>query len=323
MKFRYIPCLAFLLSIYSTPLSARHWHVSNLPGVYADFTTLQSAHDAADVATADTLYIEPSANNYGSLNWTKKLVIIGNGYFLGSGNSPVQANTTTAAVTGITINHSADGSVIMGCQVNSITFAENVHQVIVARNLVSSIDFVANNPGANNYILQNYLGSINAGYYKNTFIENNFTTYITTYDLSGSTIKNNVILSGLSVYNANLVDNIICSGDVNLHDSSTAFNNICAGSNLGNTNGNQPNIDMNTVFLCWNPCNEYQNDTRFQLSPGSPAIGAGHDGGNCGMFDGDYPYVLSGIPPVPSIYYLDTRVNENSVDVRLKARAND
>jgi hypothetical protein len=50
--------------------SAKIWRV-NSAGLPADFTTIQAAHDAANVLAGDTLHIEPSTVSYGALVSTK------------------------------------------------------------------------------------------------------------------------------------------------------------------------------------------------------------------------------------------------------------
>ena len=45
-------------------------------------------------------------------------------------------------------------------------------------------------------------------------------------------------------------------------------------------------------------------DGQWQLAQGSPAIGAGISGEDAGMFGGDAPYVLSGIPGIPRITFV-------------------
>jgi hypothetical protein len=53
--------------------SGKTWRVNNNPGISADFTTAQVAHDAA--SAGDTIHLEPSLTNYGGLNITKKLAV--------------------------------------------------------------------------------------------------------------------------------------------------------------------------------------------------------------------------------------------------------
>ncbi len=54
---------------------------------------------------------------------------------------------------------------------------------------------------------------------------------------------------------------------------------------------------MTTVFITGG-----STDGKYQLKEGSPAKGGGLNGVDCGVFGGSTPYVLSGIPPGPSIY---------------------
>ena len=66
-------------------------------------------------------------------------------------------------------------------------------------------------------------------------------------------------------------------------------------------------------------------DYGLVLKTGSPAIGAGMNGVDCGIFGGNQPYVLSGIPPIPSIFEINyTAVGSSAVpiQVNLKAKTN-
>ena len=61
---------------------------------------------------------------------------------------------------------------------------------------------------------------------------------------------------------------------------------------------------MSTVFVDY----DLYIDNGYILTPDSPAIGAGANGGDCGMFSSDYdgnPYILSGMPAIPAIYEID------------------
>jgi len=79
---------------------------------------------------------------------------------------------------------------------------------------------------------------------------------------------------------------------------------------------------MTTVFV---DSGSVSTDGDWQLRSGSPAIGAGLDGVDCGMFGGSTPYVLSGIPAIPSIYYFiapGSASGAEGLQVEIKARAN-
>ena len=83
---RSIIMLAFIsLSLHASATVRR---VNSAPGSSAAYSTVQAAHDAA--SPNDTLYLEASAFGYGILSATKKLVILGSGYFL-SQNPQTQA----------------------------------------------------------------------------------------------------------------------------------------------------------------------------------------------------------------------------------------
>ncbi|MEO8417018.1 MAG: hypothetical protein ABI472_25365 [Ginsengibacter sp.] len=52
-------------------------------------------------------------------------------------------------------------------------------------------------------------------------------------------------------------------------------------------------------------------DARFQLKAGSPALTAGALGTAIGMFTGNYPYKLSTLPSIPSVYLLSSPQGNN------------
>ena len=74
---------------------------------------------------------------------------------------------------------------------------------------------------------------------------------------------------------------------------------------------------MNTVFA-----GTGSTDGQWQLASGSPAIGTGTNGTDIGMFGGDDPYVLSGLPQIPAIYkFLGSSVGSQSIDVEVKIKS--
>ena len=98
----------------------------------------------------------------------------------------------------------------------------------------------------------------------------------------------------------------------------TIKNNISTnGIRLPVGNGNLNSVDIADVFeLTGSP------DGQFKLKAGSPAIGAGADGYDIGMFSGPMPYILSGLPPVPIITQLQVPpVVQDGADVPVTIRA--
>jgi hypothetical protein len=97
--------------------SAKIWRVNNT-GVPADFTTAQAANNSGSVLTGDTLHFEPSGLSYGNLFLTKGLVLIGNGFYLGTSaansNPDLQANTGTSKIDNLYYQTGSDNSVVEG-----------------------------------------------------------------------------------------------------------------------------------------------------------------------------------------------------------------
>jgi len=65
-------------------------------------------------------------------------------------------------------------------------------------------------------------------------------------------------------------------------------------------------------------------DGQWQLERGSPALETGINGEDVGMFGGSSPYMLSGIPSLPHIYFLSAPSVGSATDglqVRLKVKS--
>lgn len=111
-------------------------------------------------------------------------------------------------------------------------------------------------------------------------------------------VENNVIFGNMTVHNCTFANNILRDGSFT-SSNSLILHNIGNSMQFGNEDGNQSNVNINNVFV-----GVGSTDGRWQLKEGSPAIGTGVNGEDCGMFGGFRPYVLSGIPAIPSIYRL-------------------
>ena len=102
--------LVGIFCFLSTPVNAKIWRVNNRSGMAADFTTAQAAHNGS--TAGDTVYFEPSATTYGDLTATKKLILVGPGYFLNE-NPETQANLTNAILGSVLFNKIAGLSDIL------------------------------------------------------------------------------------------------------------------------------------------------------------------------------------------------------------------
>ncbi|MCH7574690.1 MAG: hypothetical protein IIA59_06130 [Candidatus Marinimicrobia bacterium] len=335
MKFKLFTLAALLLA--AAPASAKIWRVDNNAGNEADYTTLQMAHDSS--AAGDTLYIAGSGTSYGSLTMTKQLIIFGPGYFLGE-NLLAQATFTSAFTGGITINAGSEGSLLEGIQViNVITI--NANNITVKRCLVKTtagVALIRIGSGVSNIVItQCYVQNSSGACCLNRGIEllgNNSNVIITNsymqgngvghYSILGTTtsvlqLRQNVLGGNILLYNSDIRNNILEDGTFS-GTGNTILNNIGNSTQFGTSNGNQENVDMATVFDSTGT-----TDGQWQLITGSPAIGAADDGGDIGMYGGAEPYVLSGVPHLPSISFLKVPTTGSKalgLPVQIKVKGN-
>ena len=325
--------------------SAKIWRVNNNVGINADFTTLQAAHNGA--SADDTLYLEGSPTSYGGLNATKRLIIIGTGYFLDL-NLNLQALAMPSRVDAITLNAGAAGSMIAGLTFNGNAISIYANNVLVQRNYFgtfsgSNYDWTTGTiyiygSASNIFITQNFAVMIaNNSISTGLLITGNFISYGLAYGeatpspclqlhaSSVAIIQNNIFRRGtLEANNSNISNNIMYNGFVS-GTGNLLSNNISNNSQFGTANSNQENVSMASVFELTGTY-----DARWKLKAGSPALGAGYGSTvqnpvDCGMFGGSTPYVLSGIPAIPSIYYFANQPvgsNSDPIDVQIKVRSN-
>ncbi len=279
--------------------------VNNNAGADPDYATIQAANDAA--SNGDTIYVEGSTTEYAGADISKRLIIIGPGYFL-TKNDSTQANGLEAKITGsVDFNAGSGGSIITGCFVSNINLGAD--NLIITR---CNVSYISQNVTIVNNILivQNYVTGISLQTYKitNSIIANNITDFIyCSYSSGPLQIINNTVTGynygGISAYNSSIANNILthASGNITVNTGNTINNNIlaCAGTNA---NGNLYNVVMTNVFVDFSGSLKYSDDAKWKLKTGSPAIGAGVSGVDCGVFGGAAPYVLSGIPNLPHIY---------------------
>jgi len=329
---------AIIISVLLTALttvnsSGKIWRVNNT-GIPADFTTIQAAHDAATVMAGDTLQIEPSSVSYGTLTSTKKLIIIGPGYFLNE-NPNQQANPTTAISGKLVLNSGSGGSVITGLTLAHTDYPHEINtgNITLSRNYFSDSDITLSASSSfsdviisGNFGIRVIRSGSGLSLIINVFILNNVMSGSNFNIQFSGTLANNVIRSSAMSISNFIIKNNICtdrqSQAVFVGSNNTISNNISAANNgLPTGNGNLNGVDMSTVFV---GASENSTDGQYQLKTGSPAIGAGLSGEDCGIFGGNTPYHLSGLPATPSIYLLSAPTNSNgpSLPVTISVKTN-
>ncbi len=306
--------LTAFLSLNYFNANAKVWRLNNMGG--AEFSDFGSAYSAANAG--DTIYVEGSTYGYGNVYLYKPLVILGTGYFL-SENSKTQKTPFLASMfSSIYLLSGSEGSVISGLFTSDLTI--ECSNISILRNY---IQYVHMGCSWNIKIAQNYLVNIGeACVYGNVNINNNCIAGSVNFpDAWSGIIINNTFITTCNhrMPNFLIANNIFYSNNWNVEVTGNSFsNNICGAGYIPSGNNNQTSIDISTLFI-----GTGSTDGQWQLKPGSPAIGAGIDGVDCGMFGGDEPYVLSGMPAIPSVYEFTTAgtgSNNSGLNVHVKAK---
>lgn len=339
-------CLTALVSLTA---SAKIWRVNNNPTIPADFTTIQAAHDGA--MANDTLHIEPSGIPYGDLTITKKLIIIGNGFFL-SENTNNQVNFNSSIVGLIYMRNGCSGSKFMGLTINGyVDFAQSINDPIIAI-IADNITFEKNYFTSQNYnfkfsgVTGSLFVNLNNLVIRNNYLKGTIQNFLISngnfYNLNNIQILNNYIRGGIDLSNRtntgytncyayatianNVIEgNIISCGSIIKNNIFTMVANPSVSGNTTDGNSITNNISASPTGLPAGNGNQNgvaittifkgltgnTTDSQWQLKVGSPAIAAGQSGEDCGMFGGTNPYKLSGLPATPSVYGLSAPVNSS------------
>jgi hypothetical protein len=289
---------------YQSPF-AKIWRVNNVPGVTADFTTVQAAHDAAGVQPGDTLHIEPSTTTYGNLTMTKRLVIISVGDFLWV-NPGAQYSQVTGTINSITVNNVSASNSVFHCTVSGGISVSNANTLRFERcSFGSSLSINSSN---NNVITGNYLYSIGFNNSVNNIVSNNIIKYFLDVNTTASaTVVNNVLfaetaIAGRPMSNSTFQNNIINKNGSFSFNNSIVENNMASNTSLPAGNGNQNSVNMTAVFV--NPSGNDDASFVLQTAGANPAVGTGAAGVDCGAYGGNTPLKRGLQPAIPAIYKL-------------------
>jgi len=345
----------FLVLLESITCTAKIWRVNNNQ-IDADFSTIAEAIEAAN--PGDTLYIEGSTTSYAGATIDKPLILIGAGYFLEENYSgEAYFNNLQSFISSLQIEAGAEGSVFIGMEIGSVNLRVGEIQIlrnyirqginIQARNTDPFLDDIIingnyierRNPQAsihiqanvenlqitNNYLLEGIaIARLPGGdrFYNSSVVQVRNNIFRQQYD---NTQYNNPA-GAIDIDNATIENNILLTGPIN-GSNNNLLNNL-SSEDIGSAQGNTSNVDMATVFVVdpAEPISEaISPDGRWQLAENSPAIGVGTSDENAGMYGGDSPYVLSGLPPIPFIYEITSVANttvEAGLPVQIKIRVN-
>lgn len=331
---------AIVFTLLTEQVSARIWRVNNasnyngttLFGEYLGgsatnpvFSQINDAIKWNPLKNGDTLHVEGSAAVYGDADISKKLVIIGPGYFLGE-NPNVSTNINSASISSITFNTGSETSQVLGMNVisngvgNSATIYVNVNGIIIKRcRIEKAVQFGSGIDDV--YIIQSFfitsqnttalITNGSGGFVPPTTIVFNNNICQKTLSWAGPITQcNNNVFDGppntlnLQFSTAEFRNNILkpLNATVNINtgtNQNVTYNTGTSANQFGTAAGNTVVINISTIFVA--PTAQ-STDGRYQLVPGTDP---GSDGTERGVFGGagaPNRYTLSGLPNIPTIY---------------------
>jgi hypothetical protein len=299
--------------------------VNNTPGVNAPYTTLAAAITAAGVN--DIILVEGSATSYGTHTITKKVTIVGPGYFL-SENTGLQVTLNEAILDNLNLNAGSDGSKISGLRLNAGgIYINGVSNIEVTNNYVGVVSL--SGAGSNIIVKGNYMGTFASnGTHTSVLVSNNYLWGQAVVNSGTVLFSNNTCnLNGTSSFVGSVVQNNIFIGFPVTREtptSSTFNNNVFQQATLADADlTNVFNVAVASLFL---GLAGNTTDTQWRLKAGSPAIGAGLGGVDCGMYGGSTPYKPSGIATgqhtIHALTVPATVIQNGTLNVKVSAKVN-
>lgn len=301
--------------------------VSNEAYLPAQFSTIQSAHDAA--GEGDTLLVSGTGINYGTLLLSKKLAIFGTTFKPGIGPQFEMIRI---------MGPETNGSEFLSLHIANIQFDEtdvstSYNENILRRCYVGSI-YLATPGGTTNNHCYNWLieGCV---FYQTGTTWNMFTAWSGTR-FENFTIRNNVFNGSILELKYCLVEHNLFIGtnpgsDPWTMEYCTVQNNIIYGRSVGNgltscvinnniTFGGTDNtfeIPANASTFPYNiginnlegidpmlvdaVMDNYNQNSDYHLAAGSPGIGAGTGGTDIGIFNDGFSFRPDGEPDIPLV----------------------
>ncbi|MBR7166322.1 MAG: hypothetical protein IKD38_01100 [Bacteroidaceae bacterium] len=300
--------VAVLLLATVCAASARSWQINNNPNYKADFIGMNSAMASADVVDGDTLYLCAGCVINANQTISKRVTVIGTGWrYTDSPAAPAQIDGD--------VYITADGAKLLSLYVrgNALVRASNV--TLERCFINTSIFHDDGNTVDNVKILSCWTGRIYGQKGRSTKweIRNTYVDSYDTYaieDLYNAVIENNFLQrnngNSYLLYNCDysMVKNNImfCNGS----QGKITFgcdNTVIAYNVLSLSPDYESNYPGNNVFInSMDRAVVIKNEggaasaEYFQLIEGSPAIGAGEGGIDCGVLAGVYKFVPYGRP---------------------------
>ena len=360
---------ALTVSFIAQQADAKIWRINNRSNyngtsLYGDnfggtaaypvFAQVNQAVAFGIVNSGDTLHVEGSTTTYGFATITKKLVIIGTGYFL-TDNPNTSNSVLESKIARVAFNAGSEGSQIIGMDIVSAGNTAdrnvyiNVNGVTVKRCRIEG-QIVFGFSLADVYILQNFFPSVENN---NALATNGNTAFVQPTDIVfnnnicqktltwGTPLANPTTFWPILQCNNNVFDGPDNLANPNLAFSTSEFrNNILVPTNakvniqasagvinynvgtlstqFGTANNNLVVAAITTLFAT-----STSADGAYQVAAVSQANNSGFDGTDRGVFGGAVTnrYTLSGLAAIPDVYKVTTSgVGNASLNVTIQAR---
>jgi hypothetical protein len=271
------------------------------------------------------MYVMGSQFTYGDVTLGKPLTIVGPGYLLGA-NEIAIAESNHANLNSLTITENASGSTFVGLHIGGthssqytkidgatdIAFRRCYFHRAVWVGTSSRVDRLSfeqcflGGPGVtgNGLRLGSHRSDPGAG---NVVVSNSLLQFVQFSNDRSEILIDQSVLGGMNIQNG-VVRNSIFTSQQSVDFTSVTLIENCLrpGNVLPQGNGNISNANLDLVLVGWNsgnPPGSATADTWMQLIPSglNPALGAGSNGQDLGMYGGEFPYVVSGVPPLPRV----------------------
>ena len=293
-----------------------------------------------DVMPGDTLYLEPGCVLYDGQAIKKSVTVIGPGYnFSGAGSSTaVLYGSTGLDAIGVKIEGCFMEKVSINranCTVERCCAAEVLHNSagtsmasVLSCYITKRLNlYNSRNCTINNCIILGYVSNVHSSTISNNIVIGETTNWSLQH-ITTSTITNNIIINTKPGYvlNANQEPEFYKNKTIEnytFNSENTITNNV-----LSTDAEHAFNDYPNNKFIGATPEDifvmEGIGEEIYRLKEGSPAIGYGTGGYDCGAFSGAFPYVLSGRPRyIPYIYdaVIPNQPTDGKLNVTLKIKS--
>lgn len=334
-------------SLLANTVNARSWRINHDPEAKADFLSINDAMKSADVAEGDVFYLDPGCRLSGQTITRQGVTIYGTGNNFEEEN-PILSGTTSISATSVTlIGIRFNGGISTGGKYTNLRIERcyiegginSVYNSLIQNCfIINGTVRLCDNTKFYNNIVYYYYNDVNSGDHvirtENSLISNNTIIYCNKKTVtknaiycSNSTIKNNIIINtndkvandGTTYYQHTIYGASISSGN-------NIVNNVLSTDEANKyadypTNKYIGNLPLTDIFVCEGEEGEY-----YRLKEGSPAIGAGATGNDCGAYGGERPYVKWCRPRhMPYIY--DAKIpampTDDKLNITLKIKTQD